>query len=543
MFSEPVAGERFFGRDEILDILNKRVLALKDGYRQNVALTGQSLSGKSSVILHFLSTIKDEAFVPVYVEVVNEPFSSFANKFIATMLYNAVRMKGEEAPSSLDGLISMAQGLIPRTAAAVKHVYALMERGELESAYSAVLESTSVLKSEIGAPCIVILDEFDNLEKLGIRNPFQAFGKVIMVQKDTMYIVSSSRNLAIKRIISEKLSLLFGNFEVVKVSNFGIKASRDFLASRLGAFEIDDFVRTFLIAFTDGNPFYLNTIVSRIRDEALRRMTSFIDRDMLAEVIIELIYNSNGTLHQYLMNYILELVETKNRDVHIPILIAMACGMKKHPDIARSLKIRQRDVLESLGQLSEAGLLSKNGAFHSLEDSMLGFWLKHVYHRKKNMLIDGIFDKTAVFRREIEEYMGSFAEEYAMTVTSRVARLFNLFSNEIVQIESRGTRLPHFTKVEALSFPDSSGYVLASFRGNSWITQVFERQMNENDIVSFIRNVKGLGSKISNKLIVPLRGMDENAKLLAKELKITIWDSRALNTLLDLYGLKKVIIS
>ena len=53
MFSEPVIGEKFFGREEVLELLNKRVLALKDGYRQNVALTGQSLSGKSSIILAF----------------------------------------------------------------------------------------------------------------------------------------------------------------------------------------------------------------------------------------------------------------------------------------------------------------------------------------------------------------------------------------------------------------------------------------------------------------------------------------------------------
>ena len=50
MFSEPVVGDRFFGREEVLDLFNKRVAALKDGYRQNIALTGQSLSGKSSII-------------------------------------------------------------------------------------------------------------------------------------------------------------------------------------------------------------------------------------------------------------------------------------------------------------------------------------------------------------------------------------------------------------------------------------------------------------------------------------------------------------
>ena len=87
MFSDPVVGERFFGRQEVLDLLNKRVSDLKDGYRQNVALTGQSLAGKSSIIHHFLYTLKEEDHIPVYVEVIREPFGAFSNKFIANLFY------------------------------------------------------------------------------------------------------------------------------------------------------------------------------------------------------------------------------------------------------------------------------------------------------------------------------------------------------------------------------------------------------------------------------------------------------------------------
>ncbi len=35
--------------------------------------------------------------------------------------------------------------------------------------------------------------------------------------------------------------------------------------------------------------------------------------------------------------------------------------------------------------------------------------------------------------------------------------------------------------------------------------------------------------------------MDENAKLLAKELKISIWDLESVNTLLGLYGKKRIV--
>ena len=100
MFSEPVTGDKFFGRQDVLDLFKKRVQALKDGYRQNMALTGQSLVGKSSIILHFLYLVREEGFVPVYVEVVKEPFRLFANKFIATLLYNALSKKGQRQPSA-----------------------------------------------------------------------------------------------------------------------------------------------------------------------------------------------------------------------------------------------------------------------------------------------------------------------------------------------------------------------------------------------------------------------------------------------------------
>ncbi len=274
MFSEPAVGEKFYGREDVLDILNKRAIALKDGYRQNIALTGASLSGKSSVLFKFLEAIKEDDFVPIYVEVVKETFRAFAEKFIATMLYNSLLKKGEKAKPDLESLMSDASRLFPKTYFAIKHVFASIEKEQCEEAYSALLELTSILKQESNLPCIVIFDEFDNLERLGIKNPFAAFGKVIMVQKDTMYIVSSSRSLAIRKIISEKLSLLFGSFEILKISNFGNRTSCEFLGNVLSGFDMDAFLKKFLIALTDGNPFYINKLAVKMKDIAIERMTS-----------------------------------------------------------------------------------------------------------------------------------------------------------------------------------------------------------------------------------------------------------------------------
>ncbi|MDO8525870.1 MAG: helix-turn-helix domain-containing protein, partial [Candidatus Omnitrophota bacterium] len=385
-------------------------------------------------------------------------------------------------------------------------------------------------------------DEFDNLEYLGIKNPFLGFGKVIMVQKDTMYIVASSRNEAIKKIISEKLSLLFGNFEVVKVSNFDMKTSARFIDIKFNGLETSQVLKKFLILFTDGNPFYLGRIASRAGEIALERPSSCIDEDILAQTILELVYHANGVIHQYLINFILTLLDTKTRENDLAILMSIADGHNTQSKIARLLKARQADASKNLARLMELGLITKNGVFYEIEDVMLAFWLKGVYRRRKELLVDGTFDKTELFRNDMLSFIGACANENRKTATGRIAELFNIFSNELVYIDSKNIRLPHFTRVDIKALQDSGYMIAASFRGNYWVAQVFERAVNENDIVNYIKNAKSFGYRISNKVLLALSGIDENAKLLAKELKISIWDNSVANKLLTYYGMKRMVI-
>lgn len=542
MFSEPVIGEKFFGREEVLELLNRRVLALKDGYRQNIALTGQSLSGKSSIILHFLHIVNSEGFIPVYVEVVREPFRAFSNKFIATVLYNVLKKMGATVEVDMPKLLELAQKTIPRTSQVIKQVNTSIDRGEFDEAYMTLLGLTSILKEEAGLSCVVILDEFDNLEHLGIKNPFLSFGKVIMVQKDTMYIVSSSRNEAIKKIISEKLSLLFGNFEVVKVANFDTKTASRFIDIRFSGLETTPFLKKFLMTFTDGNPFYLGRIATRAREIAIEKPSTCVDEDILAQAILDLVYHANGVIHQYLMTFMLSMLDTKSRDSYLSILTAIAEGYNTQSKVAKGLKTKHGDISKSLARLVELGLLAKNGIFYEIEDAMLAFWLKSVYQRRKEMLVDGTFDRMEFFRKDILAYIAAYERECAKPSAQRIAELFNLFSNELVSIDSKQMRVPHFTKVEVKLVKDSSPMISASFRGNSWVARVYERPINENDVITYIKDVKSLGGKVTNKVLLAMDGIDENSKLLAKELRISVWDSVVVNKLLNFYGIKRMVV-
>ena len=174
---------------------------------------------------------------------------------------------------------------------------------------------------------------------------------------------------------------------------------------------------------------------------------------------------------------------------------------------------------------------------------MLEFWLKFVYQRRRGLLIDGAIDRMAIFREDMRSYIMNFIQDLERGTPAKVAELFNRFSNELVSIDSKTVRLPHFTKVETRYSSDGKPFVAASIRGNYWIVQVYEDYLSENDIIDYIRNLKTLSCKILNKVIVPLLGIDENAKLLAKELKITIWDLSTLNMLLSLYGKRRIVKS
>src|SRR3989338_8697432 len=105
MLLDPVVGDRFFGRGGVLALLEKRVSALKSGYRQNVAITGHRLTGKSSVLNHFLFTFKDSEILPIYIEALDESFKQFAVKFIGTLLYNFLKYSQREALDNLEYLI------------------------------------------------------------------------------------------------------------------------------------------------------------------------------------------------------------------------------------------------------------------------------------------------------------------------------------------------------------------------------------------------------------------------------------------------------
>ena len=274
----------------------------------------------------------------------------------------------------------------------------------------------------------------------------------------------------------------------------------------------------------------------------MERATTYIDKEMIANAILDTIYNSNGVIHQYLLTFILDQIDTRYKEGYMSILVSIASGRNKQAEISRGLRVAQGEISKALTRLTELGFIARNGVFYRIEDSELEFWLKFVYERRRAMLVDGILNKGKIFEEEIASYIANFLQDLETANASRIAELFNLCSNDLVSIDSKHVRLPHFTKTEIRPIGQSRPFIVASFRGRLWVAQVHEDRISENDIIDYIRNIKMSGHRIANKIVIPLKDMDENSKLLAKELKISIWDISVVNTLLNLYGKKRIVI-
>ncbi|MBN2097499.1 MAG: ATP-binding protein, partial [Candidatus Omnitrophica bacterium] len=160
MFSDPVVGEKFFGRGETLDLLTRRAQGLKEGFRQNIAVIGPRLIGKSSLLLQFLSNFSHPQVVPIYIDLRLNSLSHFIQKFIGTLLYHYLKAKNIKSDEQIESLKNQAQATIPQTVETIRRIEKYMQNLQFALAYETALQLTAVLKKESAFNCMLILDEF-----------------------------------------------------------------------------------------------------------------------------------------------------------------------------------------------------------------------------------------------------------------------------------------------------------------------------------------------------------------------------------------------
>jgi len=533
-------------RKEVISVLNKRLHDFKDGYRHNVAILGDEMLGKTTLLKHFLNEITDEKLTAVYVDVVPFEFPLFLKRFLNSLLYNFLKnAQLISTRETLDGLVKRSKEPLPLTSMLVEHFLSKLEKEKSEVLFGELFAIIETFSHEAKKSCVVILDEFQNLKQLGIKNIFQDLGKRIMFQKSTLFVFSSSLKNEAKEILANDLSLLFGNFETIELNMLDPENSQELIRSQFSDVSISKEFINFLINFTGGHPFYLKAISDKAACLSRVAHKETLDIEILSAALEQLLFQEWGIFNLKFTSYLHQLTSTRNKNDLLYLLDAIATGTKKLRDLATVLRKQKTEIAQKLNKLTELGIISKNGSFYYVKDRLMSFWLKFVHYEKLYSLDPDYTDQALHFKNKIKSEIEEFINTSNTKIADRMLDVFNLFErDDDIQIDRKRLRLSTFKELKIVSFDNAHLKMVIFGRAldSLWLAAIKEGSINEQDVNEFILNTKKFKHKATNKIIVGLGGIDRNAKLLAKESSVMTWDISCLNNLFDLYGKPRIFL-
>ena len=524
----------FFDRKVYLDILQKRVSGLKDNYRQNIAIIGDELVGKTSLVFKFMNNFHDNRIILVFVETRFESVSSFSKRFMGILLYNFLSNSGIILKEDLNFLIHKSSSYIPKTVEKINLILNNLAKKRTTNLFTDLMLLSESIYAETGKSSVVIFDEFQNLEALGFKHLYRDWSKLLIANKNTMYVIVSSMKFKAKEILSKDLSLLFGNFEVITVEPFDIKVSSEFLKLKLQDLNIVSPLRDFMVHFTGGYPMYLEVI-----SEALLRNKGAD----LAEILEETLFSASGVLNQRFSNYMKRFNDYPSSNDYIAILYLIASGRNRVKDIAHILHKKKNELALRVNHLLEADTVTRSGDFLKINDRVFSFWIKFVYQEKLQALTFDAKNQKARFRDQIETMIQEFMVSAQKPLMERMSELFRLFEDEMLQVDKKKIRLNHFREIKPLEFKSRmlKNGLIGRSNESLWIIAVKADLITEEDLIEFSKECRKYRHKLQRKIIVTLKDIDSNTRLRALEEKIWAWDVNSLNQILDLYSRPRVI--
>lgn len=541
--------DKFFDRTNYLQVLEKRIGSLKEGYRQNIAIIGEENVGKTSIIFKFLDKFYDPRIITVFLEVRPEALEKFARRFIGALLYNFLINSSIPLKEELDYLIEKSSKYIPKTTLKINSILNALSHRKKINIFSDIFRLPESIHQETGKFTVLFLDEFHCLENIEVKDLYRQWSKLLILQKNTLYVIISSRPFKARSILSKQLSLLFGNFEVLNIEPFDTHSSSRYLEQRLFALKLEPGLKDFIINFTGGYPLYLELICDALFNwPAGRGLASGCQSQAdistdLAGILEGLLFNTSGILNQRFSNYIKRFLDSPAGNDYISMLYLIASGRNRIKDIAHILHKQRKELNLKINYLLELDAITRSGDFLKVSDRLFAYWMRFVYQEKMHSLTFDARNQKEKFRDSIEGLIQEFLKQSQKPLANRVYELLQLFEDDLIQIERKKIRLNHFREIKPLVFKHR--FLKEGLLGRSsealWIMAVKPDALTEQDIAEFAKECKRYHHKSQRKIMITLKEVGANARLRALEEKIWAWDLNSLNQILDLFSKPRVI--
>lgn len=529
----------FFGRRAILDILSKRMAGLKEGYRQNVALLGSRTIGKTAVVQKMMADHDDKNIVIVYLDLEDRDFQYFTHQFIKSLLYQFLKTKNEPLHEDLKLLCAACKPFIPQTIISVEAVLAKLDEDQNADVYAGLLGLPDIFCLETGKAMVLVFDEFQNLENFDIPDVFAELGRRIMTQKNCLYVVTSSYQVQARTILSEKLSLLFGDFEVIAVQPFDVSTSLQLIDRQLGNIKIGLQLKNFLADFTGHHPLYINIVCQELIYLCGVYKQEEVYAPILGQAVENLLFNPWGVLSRHFKFMINDLCRGRSEGTLASVLIALAQGKHRIADLSSGLDLKPAQVTQRINLLMAADVLEKNGNYYHFKDKLFKYWIKYVYERRLRGIDLESGKSRKLFKEEIHKAIADFNMIAHKDLAARMVDLFHKFDSEAFELTGRRYKLSMFRDIAPMKLNLGPGKYCDAISANGeegpWLVILKKEPMHEAELNAVLDETKKMSPRPQRCVIVSMNGLDENAKVRALEEKLWIWGGDEVNTLMHLY--------
>jgi AAA+ ATPase superfamily predicted ATPase len=534
-----------FGRKATLSLLTRRLNDLKEGYRQNLALLGSRYIGKSTVLQQFITEIDDDKVIAIYLNLENRDFDYFYSKIVRSILFNFAKSKNLTPQDDIKVLLEMTRSLIPETVEAIEKLSVSMKTKKFDEVYQGLLSLPEVFNNETDKFCIIFLDEFHDLEEFPVKEVFQELSNKIITQRRCLYIITSSYPEIATKILAEKLTLLFGNFEIINIGPFDGVTSQEFIEHSLGAINMGSHLRSFLADFTGGHPLYLSLICQELIHLSAVHKQNEVYVPLITQAIEDIVFNPWGALSRHFDLTVAELCQGKGNRAMTSLLIALAGGKNRVKDLLETLGQKSNQVNAKLNRLIELDIVEKNGNLFQFKDRLFRYWIKYVL-QKRLLSVDLEPGKQyKLFREELNRAVVDFQATSRKDLSTRLTELFHCFDNECLNLNGRRYKLPVFSQITPLKLRSIAGNYIDVIQGEceegTWLVALRKDPFTETDINTLLSEVKNLGNKPQRLVVVSLSHLDENVRVRALQERMWIWSEPEVNSLMHLYDKPYVV--
>lgn len=526
-------------RDQIELRLIKRVEDFERGYRQNVAVLGRSGVGKTKLIFKIFDHVRTRAgLLPVFISLGDVSAPHITAYWIRCLLTSALNLP----EASLESLLESAESIIPKTCKAARHILKLQKQGNVSLAVRELFALGGQLAEELGRKVVFFLDEVLALEKFAIHDVYSIFGNRLMMEKEALFVVTSSEPRRARAIFSEKLSLLFSNFESLDVHPLGFREMNSMLDRRACGSYLSLPSRRFLFRMTDGEPRYLDALLSVLDESVCSDPKRQIGVAVLLESIIREVLEADGRISMEFQKRIASFRRSaRERESLVSEAVALfAAGRLKPGALAGHLDLKITEAKKLIARMDDADWLVSSGSSHTLRDSLFRFWAaEYLAPACSGQLTDEKVRRSRWTRQLGQIYENCF-ESDASRVVPRLESLLKLFRTEAIILDGRKIHGAHFTEISSSNLEEGQWMIRALSAKENRFFLVSIQELKEQDVENFWASSGGR-KKPARRILVAAAGIEQNAKLFAQQNRMEIWDLRFLNQALDFYGLPKII--